>query len=237
MRCLANAFLLVLLIAGRLAAQPDVSEILKKVNELYKGATQYEFTVEGGSDHADAGAIVRTLVAFKAPDRYRLDGVFPGMAADAQESGGGVVFVADGSTLWLYFRKSNQYASIPASALADHGSLGDIAGVSRPEVFDHQMIGRYRGDWNFPERKLLRVETIDYGGAKIDCYVVSVSEPKDGFTYTWWVDKKNYRIVREHSPGYSAVFTSIRINELLSDDLFKFVPPPGAQKVEIPPSN
>ncbi|HUJ51875.1 MAG TPA: DUF2092 domain-containing protein [Bryobacteraceae bacterium] len=237
MRCLANVFLLVLLFAGRLGAQPDVGDILRKVNELYKGATQYEFTVEGGSDRGDAGGSLRTLIAFKAPDRYRMDGVFPGMALDAQESGEGVLFVHDGSTVWLYFRKANEYASIPASALAADSSLGGVAGESRPELFDHRMIGRYRGDWNFPERKFLREETIDYGGGKVDCYVVSVSERKDGFTYTWWVDKKNYRVLRERSPGYSAVFTGIRINEALPDDLFKFVPPPGAKKVELPASN
>ena len=50
-----------------------------------------------------------------------------------------------------------------------------------------------------------------------------------------WVDKKSSRILREDHPGVSMVFTSIKLNESLPDELFKFVPPAGAQEIKIPP--
>ena len=236
MRLPACIGVLAVLTAGFAAAQPDVSEILKNVNDLYKGAKQYEFTVEAGFNQGGAPVIVRTFIAFKAPNRYRMDGAFPGFAIDIPDFGP-MVIVHDGSAIWFYSHKENQYGSIPASAVADDGSLVDVLGELRPEIMDHLIVGRYRGDFNFAERKFLREEAIDYAGSKTDCYVVSVAQRKGGFAYTWWVDKKDYRILREDDAGASAVFTSIKINQPVSDDLFKFVPPPGAQELKIPTQN
>jgi outer membrane lipoprotein-sorting protein len=139
--------------------------------------------------------------------------------------------IHDGSTLWFYLPKSNQYASIPAPALSANGA-GD-SGDMRPEAVDHFLMWRYRSAGDFVKgAKLLREESIEIGPAKVACYVVTVSPPDLGFVYTWWVDKQNYRIVREDDPGNSAVFTSIRINEPIRDELFKFEPPRGARKME-----
>lgn len=85
-----------------------------------------------------------------------MDGVFPGMALDAQELSGGAVIVHDGSALWSYVPKTNQYGLIPASALAEDSSLGDVAGELRPEVMSHLIIGRYRADTHVAETKFLR---------------------------------------------------------------------------------
>jgi outer membrane lipoprotein-sorting protein len=67
-------------------------------------------------------------------------------------------------------------------------------------------------------------------GARVDCYVVTV--PSEGtFIHTWWVEEKSNRVVREDHGGSSVVFTTIKLNESLPDDLFKFVPPPGARRI------
>jgi hypothetical protein len=61
-----------------------------------------------------------------------------------------------------------------------------------------------------------------------------VPAPRDPAAYTWWVDKKNSRILREDHAGSSAVFTTIQLNDPVSDDLFKFTPPMARRKSSDP---
>ena len=81
--------------------------------------------------------------------------------------------------------------------------------------------------------KFLRNEAIDFGGAKIDCYVLSIPSTIGRSGYTWWVDARRYLVLREDSSDSSSVFTTIRLGEPLSDDLFTFKPPVEAQRVDI----
>ncbi len=236
MRSADRVVCLLLLSAVCAEAQPDVAAILKKVSELYKGAAQYEMMAEiigPKSDPQTADKPGRAIFAFKPPNRYRIEGAPPGIWSVAPELSGGVVIVHDGSAVWFYFLKANQYFSVPAAALMPDARGG--WGGLRPEAVDDFTMSPYRGADAVEEAKYLRDETIDYAGAKVDCYVVSVSLRKGGPIYTWWVDKKSSRILREDHPGVSMVFTSIKLNESLPDDLFKFVPPAGAQEIKIPP--
>jgi outer membrane lipoprotein-sorting protein len=80
----------------------------------------------------------------------------------------------------------------------------------------------------------VREEFLEIAGTKLDCYVVTtlIAVPKEGTTvHTLWIEKKSNRILRDDHANSSVVFTTIRINEPLPDDLFKFVPPPGARKI------
>ena len=98
---------------------------------------------------------------------------------------------------------------------------------------DHFMTWRYRDATDFTAgSKFLREEAVEYAGAKVDCYVLTAAQRRGGVTYTWWVDKQNFRILREDSPGSSVMFKSVKLDEPLPDSLFKFVPPPGARKIE-----
>ncbi|HTA69548.1 MAG TPA: hypothetical protein VK776_14765 [Bryobacteraceae bacterium] len=91
---------------------------------------------------------------------------------------------------------------------------------------------RYRHAEDFTKgAKFLREESIEITGAKIACFVLTVA-PSGKLEYTWWVDKQKYRVLREDDAGNRAVFTSIRLNEPIRDELFKFEPPPGAKKLE-----
>jgi outer membrane lipoprotein-sorting protein len=132
--------------------------------------------------------------------------------------------------------KANQYSSIPGDKLTA-GAPGDL-GDGRAEFMDYSMMLRYRGAQDFANgAKLIRQEPVDFAGKKLDCYVLQVvptsDESRNKEPYTWWVDKSGYRILREDSPGSSDMFKVIRLNEPLSDDLFKFTPPPGARRFEM----
>jgi outer membrane lipoprotein-sorting protein len=232
-RTIRLGLLTLLLRAASAQPQPDVAEILRKVSETYKAASQYEFVVDlKVRDEETATPVAgHVLFAFRSPNRYRVEGAIPGMSADFAAFGQAVI-VYDGSTVWVYLPKSNQYTTIPISALtADAaGDLGDL----RPEAMDNFMMWRYRGATRFAQgSKFLREEAIGIAGTQIDCYVLSISEKPGGSAYTWWVDRKRYLILREDLAGSSSVFTTIKLREQLPEDLFKFEPPPGARKLEV----
>lgn len=168
--------------------------------------------------------------AFKAPSRYRMEGSAPGLGLGSPEFEEAIV-VYDGTAVWWYLPKLNRYVTFPASELtADApGDLGDL----RPEAMDEFVRGRYRGATAADSARLLRSETIAAGGAPVACYVVEVSLGGSS-PYTWWVDQKRYRILHEDHGETSTVFTSIKLGEPLGDDLFRFVPPPGAKKLDLP---
>ena len=209
-------------------ARPDVKEILAHVSQTY-AVSSYEFFATARAKNAGAAKSAPDLVhlAFQG-NRYRMEGALPGMAAEEPGLGAGVI-VYDGSAIWMYLHKTNQYVSIPASELtADApGDLGDM----RPEAMDTFMMWRYRGATKFSESTLLREEAIAFAGAKADCYVLKVSVTGRS-TYTWWVDKKRYLVLREDNAESSTVYTAIKLNQALPEELFQFTPPAGAQKIE-----
>jgi len=205
---------------------PDVAEILQKVSETYKGASQYELAADfKGRDERTGKQVAGHMdVAVRASDRYRIEGL-PGML------GRGTI-VYDGSAVWFYLPESNQYGSFPASALTPDapGDLGDL----RPEAVDSFLMQRYWGATDFAaDTRFLREQPIEYGGAKVNCYVLSISEKETKLAYTWWVDTKRHLILREDHGDSSTVFATIKLGGPIPDDRFKFTPPPGAQKVEM----
>jgi outer membrane lipoprotein-sorting protein len=150
-------------------------------------------------------------VAFKSPDRYRMEGMsspaYPGEKMN---------LIYDGSTLWVYLPKSNRYTSVPSDQLAPRDRMmGTIEGV-------------FEGAG---EPRLLREETIAFDGdAAVECYVIRF-EPGGA---TSWIDQRRFIILREDTPASSTIFKTVKLNEPLSDDLFKFTPPEGAAKIELP---
>lgn len=201
--------------------QPNVAEILQKISDTYKNVSQYEFVIDvtAHDPRTQKDLPGHTRFAFRSPNKYRME-----------MEGGSVLTVHDGSNLWMYMRDSNQYGVISADKLtADApGDLGDAS----PEAMDHFIMWRYRGAADFAgNAKFLREETIEFSGARVDCYVVALF-PNGKTAYTWWVAKSRYVILREDDAGNSAVFKTIKLNEPLADDLFQFVPPPGARKIE-----
>ena len=210
---------------------PDVAAILRKVSERYTAGTASQYEVMAGtSSHAegdDKHTSGHMHVAYKAPNHYRMDGALPGM--DAEPFSGEALIVYDGDTLWFYFARQNQYGSFPTAALTAHGAsdLGDM----KPEFVDPSLMGRYRSATDFAGgAKLLRQEAINYGGAKVNCYVLSVSGKDGSSPYTWWIDSTRYLILREDSADSSVVFTSIKLGEPIPDTVFKFEPTARSQE-------
>jgi len=136
------------------------------------------------------------------------------------------VLVRDGSSVWWYHPRANEYAALTGNSLPD-----DL----KPEVMADVAIGRFKGAADLPGT-FLREEALEINGSKVDCYVVSapVTIPAEGTSiHTWWIEKKSNHIVREDGDeGSSVVFTTIKLNEPLPNELFKFVPPPDAHKVD-----
>ena len=221
--------LTLLLGAAPAQAQPEVADILKKVSKTYKGVSQYDFVAEQtlkeqGDNTPPLHAHVR--IAFRAPNQYRLEGMIPGLLSD-DSNFEEVVMIHDGSALWFYLPKSNQYGSIPADKLA----VDREGSTHTPEATDRVAMEKYRVAADFADAaKFLREDEIEVAGAKVGCYVVSVPEKWPG-PYTWWFDKERYHIVREVTADGSTVYTAIKLGEPLPDRLFQFKPPPGARKV------
>jgi len=209
---------------------PDVAEILKRVSEAYQAASQYELRASETMrlPGTDKSAVAETYVAFKAPDRYRLEGKIPGLF-DENPDLDQAVMVYDGSGLWFYFPKPNLYTFVSADDLAADPEIG----AHTPQATDDVVVKKYRVAANFVDAaKLLRDEEIDFGDAKVACYVVSVPEKWPG-PYTWWVEKSSYHVLREIKSGGTVQYKTVRLGEPLPDSLFRFVPPPGAKKLEL----
>ncbi len=228
---LAGRFALATLLAGAAVAQtqPDAAEILKQVGQTYAAVQQYQLESEGTERNGGDGT-GRMKLAVKLPNRYRMEGMVP-LNGDALNFGD-MVIVCDGSLIWFYLPKTNQYGSYPLSeATADApGDLGDL----RPEAIDLFFLDWFRRATDFIDgSKLLREEAIDFAGKKVNCFVITVPEKRDNSASTWWVDKDSYQVVRMDTAESSAVFTTVKLNESLPDELFTFKPPPGAGKLEM----
>jgi outer membrane lipoprotein-sorting protein len=216
-------FLTVLSRAALGQTVPDATEILKKVAETYRAAKDYELIGEASFRQPgnNAPARIHLLEAFKAPNRYRIEGVIP---LDDPQFGESVI-VHDGTGVWLYLRGPNEYTFFPASSLADDvlASIGDL----RPDAVDRFMLYLQRNAASIVGARLLREEEIELAGVKAGCYVLSVTAG------TWWVENTSYRVLRsEDQRGSDVTFTTVKLNEPLPDDLFEFTPPTGAKKVE-----
>ncbi len=209
-----------LLLALRVApaqTQPDVGQILKQVAETYRAATEYEivFDATGREDGKDVA--MHALLASRAPGKYRTEGAFPGMEEQ--------VHVYDGVNLWIYSPKENRYQSIPGDQITPApGGLGEgpeflMSGIR--SIASQAMNG-----------KLVREENLGVGGSDTACYVIEATF--EGQPETLWIDKKRFLILRKDTADSKVTFTTVKLNQPLPDELFKFDPPPGAKKIEPP---
>jgi outer membrane lipoprotein-sorting protein len=213
---------LVLLLRPSLAHSTlDAADLLKNVSEAYKGVKEYQLSTDSIAN--DPSTPSHKLFSFR-PGKYRVDGP-PSASSDV----GLTVF--DGTTLWLYFPKSNEYAAFSAESLAK-GAV-DPGYPWKPSDMDEFMLWPFRHAADLADgAKLIREDVLKSGGDDINCYVLSVAISKDGPATNWWIEKTGNHVVRiDSKTGYS-VFT-IRLNQHLPDDLFTFTPPSGARKEEI----
>ena len=215
--------------------QPDVAGILNRIAQTYKAVSTYEL-IANVTERQAKGSATPTgyiLFAFRSPSQYRMESAMPGTGPD-QGATEKMIIVHDGSTVWSYWSDTNEYDATPASELT-HAAPGDDQADLQPVAMDTFMLWRYRSASDFVGgARILRNEAIEFGGAPVDCYVLTVSVKVSEYTkmgeYTWWVDKLSFRILREDNARSSSVFTTVKLSGPLPDDLFKFQPPPGARR-------
>jgi len=210
--------------AAQAQTKPDLTAVLKKVSEIYKAVTQYEFISEGtcSGDQPRTGETFHMLFAFRAPNKYRVQS-----SAACRKPGepdpDDALRIDDGANLWAYYAKANQYISIPANLFGDKqaASIGQAT------------LSRYSGIADVADQvKFVREEALSFGASKADCYVVLVPKRGNLAAETWWIDKASYHVVRIDNDESSIVFTTVKLNEPLPDNLFKFTPPPGAKPAQ-----
>src|ERR1035441_1845145 len=91
---------------------PDVAEILKRVSETYRAVREFEL-ISVSTGTAVPG---RVLWAFRAPNQFRLEGADPNLDR-ADGSFDQTVLVRDGSSVWWYHPRANEYAALTGQSL------------------------------------------------------------------------------------------------------------------------
>jgi outer membrane lipoprotein-sorting protein len=213
--------------------QPDAVEILAKVKATWMDLKSYDFdwttTLHNSKSGSDETVRIRVASAIE-PDRYRVEmhgiDLRPDDADASTPSLDGSVMTYDGSIFSIYAPAPNEYRT----AMITAENLGRDAKPSKVNI--DEGIGQYaRLVEGFEGAHFLRQETISNGGGAIaDCFVIEKAPGE-----MMWIDKSNYHVVRmeqsEIDGAHLTAVISVKLNESLPDDLFKFVPPPGARNL------
>jgi len=145
--------------------------------------------------------------------------------------------IVDGASRWRYNRAANVYWQYPAPAGPTNDALGRIRFSRDPA--------------DFRDAKILRQETMEFGGLQTPCFVVHAAYSKlpgnaraVDVERTVWIAKSNYLVLRDVweftldaaaslSMGKSRVttdYTKVEWDIPLADDLFVFHPPEGSRQ-------
>jgi outer membrane lipoprotein-sorting protein len=223
--------LFVLFAASAVAqAKPDAADILAKVRETWKDLKSYDvdysITLRDPKNGKEQSGRVRVAAAIE-PDRYRME--LNGTIDASDPALDGATAIYDGSTFSIYLPKRNEYSTSTIAA----DKLGRDLEPSKVNV--DEGIGQYtRLTDRFESGRFLGEETISTpSGARADCFVIGNESGE-----RMWIDKSNYHVLRTEivdlGGNHSTMVISIKMNEPLSDDLFKFAPPPGARNLGKP---
>jgi outer membrane lipoprotein-sorting protein len=214
---------------------PTPMEILRRVSETYSAASQYELlsSVVLRAPDIPGPRTYSTHLWFAAPDKYRLqssgDFCTGNDTGDCPPGIHELLSVYRIGTLWIYAPGSNEYREHTAPNLPRD---------TRPEDVDLYMgAGMFRhASAAFANSRFLREERLTTDQGAVDCIILEVATP-DGLS-SLWIDKSRYYVLRMESGGAndtitaSIVYTTIKLDGPLADDLFDFKPPTGARKVD-----
>jgi len=239
----SSIFLLSLCLLPALAADDAAEALLHETAKKYRTAEQYFFVASEETVTASGDVRRETMtmvVAAKHEDgRTRVE-------FDDRTNGGVAVF--DGAHNWVYIPQARKYAQLPAGQAASQMPGGtDFEAVSR------RYLQRYSGaDQRVIQAEIVREEGVKLRDEGVLCDVVEISyNPPPGLREgkidrTYWIAKDSKLIVQEHSvasmlqPSSTArvtvtqdiQFQSAKVDEPLDEELFEFIPPPGATEVE-----
>jgi outer membrane lipoprotein-sorting protein len=204
---------------------PGALEILRKVEGLYRGVSQYEVEVESSNGLDPGEEPLSMRVQFKSPNKYRIEvsgGLNPRGNNPVPTMAGVMVF--DGSTWWGYSPGAGEYHSASTSPI-DGDSMG--FGPYR------DLLESFNRDNGKSIRAIGEVRLSTGDGREHQCLVVELAYPQE-VTTRLWVEKSTYHILRMETKGGTVTYRNIQLGIVLKDDVFRFTPPPGARKVENP---
>jgi outer membrane lipoprotein carrier protein len=196
---------------------PSTAEILKRAAAAYSKVKSFraEFVQKRENPLLGSTSTNRGSIYQKRPDRFLMKFTQPA----------GDVIVSDGRYFWVYYPSADKRQVLRAPASADASSGVDL-------------FAQFVGD---PERRFAAtfhgIETANGRSA----YVLTLV-PRGDAQYKSlkvWLDTKDFMarhfILTEYN-GVVQEFTlsNLRINPVLNNDLFRFMPPPNARIVEQP---
>ena len=217
------------------AQEQDAATILRKVEQTYKDLkSQYiEATIVIDMKTQGMRMEMPTTMAILKPDKVRFEIKNPMM---------GTQTVSDGQNTWMYMAMLKQYTKKKAARGPSSPSGGPAEILTGEKVMDR-----------LKTAKLLRQEKLSVNGTETECYVLEAEympnkgdEPGEEGPKTFWVDKERSVILKaatimksKSSPmggpmevAQTATVTSFKLNDLLRDSLFVFVPPDDAKEVD-----
>ena len=207
--------------------QPDAAAILASVAKTYGPVSEYELEFEASGDSASPATYEITHIAFRSPNQYRVE--LASQLRTPEKDGSASltsVMVFDGSRWWgyrpslkLYRTETEDVSHLDADALGIGSYRDPLGGFKR------------RGG---QAMRFLKVDRLSAGDGKShDCFVVEL-DFREG-TNRLWIEKGTYFVLRSEQPGGSIIsYRKIELNKHLSQETFRFTPPPGAQKAERP---
>lgn len=231
----------VLLAASAPAVEKGADSILKEAAGTYKKAETYQDRSEMVVEMSFKGMENKITIPFdlkvKKPGMMNLKSDSPLL---------GFIFAADGKSMWIYRKSSNEYRKLKEEPLLEvaKDGVGPLGMMKSPillsTIVADDPLAEIEED--VTSKKIAGTETVD--GA--ECDVIEMTQT--GSTARIWVDRKRKLIVKlmmdmgggGESPGGDAApeltiteyHKDIRLDTEIPDAEFAFSPPEGAKLVE-----
>lgn len=237
---LAGLAAFMLAAAGAASAQePTATQVLDKVYQRYAAIKDYQDTFTLGRQFGGGAVALTGEMAFRRPDRLAL-------TTTAQRK---VQLVIDGKSRWLYDGGLNQYTRESLAGESGWAALSlagaDLGlGISDAANTVHLLLaGQPVTDVLVrPERG--EDQTMD----GMSMYVIKLGRPKESWftvgSFELWVGKEDSLVHRMVTRAWTGGVTGrsleideihkdIKVDQGLGDEVFSFVPPPGAKEVDV----
>lgn len=214
----------VLCISTLFAQNNESRDLLQRVSETYKNASQFRFE----------GEAVRLMSAKLRNDIQKYSLTLAGTSSGkllylSDDSITPAHIIFDGTTLWRVFPASRQY--IQGNIQGDLRKIADGGQENRMAInrahFEKERY--FRLTENLLSSHLLPEETLDFDGQEVPCFVVhatyqprSVSSSPITIHRTFWIDKKTHLIRRDEFVQRGALFPNAPFDEVDSRSILKY---------------
>ncbi len=188
--------------------------ILERTAKTYREVRSYQIEIRSLHTLGGDGRVSesRIDVAEARPGKFRWEG-------------GGELRIADGRTLWTFRPERGEYTA------AEVGTAKPAPIAALEQINE-----------NITAADIAREETLQIAGKAVDCYVIRVErrewpagiDPATSFAM-YRIDKKTFVVHKqvEYTPtsAHTLLYSFVKWNEAVPDELFAFHPPEGSKKV------